>query len=142
MDYMPDSLYQAEGFLYSAGLGFILGMIYDFFRAAFFLFTGNEKRLAMVRDLIYTSVCLFLTFIFLLVMCSGKVMLYAIVGEIIGAVVYAVTVSSLLFVKIKPLLGKFRRMILKICSAMNDFFTKICKQGKKLINFSTKNKKL
>ncbi|MDD6275724.1 MAG: spore cortex biosynthesis protein YabQ [Clostridia bacterium] len=138
MHYMPDFSYQIEGFLYSAGLGFILGMIYDFFRAVFYLFTGNEKRFAIARDLIFTLFCLFLTFIFLLVMCSGKVMLYAISGEIIGGVIYIYTVSNLIFAKIKRIIGKSRRIIIKLSSRTAEIISKISRRVKKTMNFILK----
>ena len=131
MHYMPESSYQIEGFLYSAGLGFILGMIYDFFRAVFYFFVGNEKRLALVRDLIFTFFCLFLTFLFLLVMCSGKVMLYAIVGEVLGGIVYVCTVSNLVFGKIKFFLGKMRRFFIRFGAKIAEFFSKISMRFKK-----------
>ena len=75
MEYMPSPTGQAIGFIYSAGLGFALGLVYDYFRIFFYMLTGSDKKLTVTRDIIYLLFCLAANFLFLLVMCDGRMML-------------------------------------------------------------------
>lgn len=111
MEYMPSAASQAIGFIYSAGLGFALGLVFDFFRIFFYLLTGSDKKLSGVRDIIYLLFCLAVDFMFLLVMCSGKLMMYVFVGEGIGLLVYARTLSGTIY---RPLKGFFTLIRQKI----------------------------
>jgi hypothetical protein len=134
MSYLPDTTYQTTGFLYSAGLGFALGIVYDLIRILFYLLTGSDKKSLIVWDIIYLLICLGSTFIFLLVMCSGEVVLYALIGEIIGWVIYHFSVSALIFKPLAAKIKKIRRLLtpkfLKIRSSISHFFKLIQKNIK------------
>lgn len=109
MRYLPSTAYQALSFMYSAGLGFALGIIYDFFRMLFYLLTGSDKKFLMFRDIMFLSVCFPVTFIFLLVMCNGELLLYIFVGEAVGMWVYFYSVGSFLLLPVKRLVKCIRR---------------------------------
>lgn len=138
MEYMPTPAYQTVGFVYSAGLGFCLGLVYDFFRIIFYLLTGSDKKLMTLRDIIYSLVCLIVNFLFLLVMCSGRVMLYVFAGEGIGMYIYFLTLSDTVFRPSKAVLKGIRKSAVKIRKFFNSlylkiltFFQNICKKVKK-----------
>lgn len=114
MQYMPSLVFQAVCFLYSAGLGFTLGIIYDLFRMLFYLLTGSDKKFLVFRDIIFLSVCLAATFIFLLVMCDGQLLTYVFLGEVLGLWVYFYSLSSFLFLPVKRLIKHIRRQFTKI----------------------------
>ncbi len=114
MQYMPSAAFQAVSFMYSAGLGFTLGIIYDFFRMLFYLLTGSDKKLSVLRDIIYLTVCLSLTFLFLLVMCNGRLLLYVFIGEVAGLAVYFYSVSDFFMLPLKRKIGRLRRQITAI----------------------------
>lgn len=114
MEYMPSPSGQAIGFIYSAGLGFALGLVYDFFRIFFYLLTGSDKKLSTVRDIIYMLFCLIVNFLFLLVMCSGRLMLYVFTGEAIGLIVYARTLSPIVYRPLRRFFLIIRKKLLLI----------------------------
>lgn len=113
MEYLPSPTSQTICFIYSAGLGFALGLVYDFFRIFFYTITGSDKKLRTVRDIMYLSLCLAVDFIFLLVMCSGRIMLYVFVGEGIGLTVYARTFSRAVYRPLKVCSSVIRRFFLR-----------------------------
>ena len=108
MSYMPSLAWQTSGFIYSAGLGFCLGFVYDFLRIIFYLITGSDKKHTLLRDIIFMFVVLWSDFLFLLVMCSGKLMLYAFAGESIGLIVYFYSLSGLFYCSSKDVIRRIR----------------------------------
>lgn len=148
MDYMPSVLQQTVSFVYSAGLGFCFGLMYDFFRIFFYLLTGSDKKLSTVRDIIYMLFCLSGHFLFVLVMCSGRIMLFTFVGEVIGLTVYFRTLSSQLISPVKRLIikirGPIRRISLQVKSLLSKIsgkYPKFRKNVKKTENLSKKDLK-
>lgn len=114
MEYMPSPAAQTVGFIYSSGLGFALGLVYDFFRIFFYMLTGSDKKLTVTRDIIYLLFCLVADFLFLLVMCDGRMMLYAFVGEGIGLLVYFLTLSGSVYLPLRTVTAKIRACFSKI----------------------------
>lgn len=128
MEYMPSAAGQAVGFFYSAGLGFALGLVYDFFRIFFYMLTGSDKKLSMFRDIMYLLCCLAVNFLFLLVMCSGRMMLYVFVGEGIGLLAYFRTLSGSIYPRLKVFVAVIRRHAVKIVvlsKKIKPYFSKI-----------------
>ena len=117
MSYMPSLAWQTSGFIYSAGLGFCLGLVYDFFRIIFYLLTGSDKKYILARDIIFMFVLLWSDFLFLLVMCSGRLMLYAFAGECLGLMIYFYSLSGLIYGSVRGMLRRIRRDF----SSISDF---------------------
>lgn len=109
MQYLPTIVFQAVTFMYSAGLGFTLGIIYDLFRMLFYLLTGCDKKFLVLRDIIFLSVCLAATFVFLLVMCDGQFLLYVFAGEALGLWAYFYSLSSVLTAPFRKVIRNSRR---------------------------------
>ncbi len=85
--YTVDQSEQMLIFLASLGVGFLLGILYDFLRAVRLSFTRG-KIAVVIFDLIYFfSVALF-SYIFILAANKGEVRSYIIIGELLGAVFY------------------------------------------------------
>ncbi|MBR3836292.1 MAG: spore cortex biosynthesis protein YabQ [Clostridia bacterium] len=123
MQYLPTTEFQAVTFMYSAGLGFTLGIIYDFFRMLFYLLTGSDKKFLMARDIIFLCVCFPATFIFLLVMCNGELLLYIFVGEAVGMWIYFYSVGSFLLLPVKRIIKSVRRHFIVFYSFMSGIKT-------------------
>lgn len=84
------NVYQSEQtliFIASLGVGFLLGVLYDFLRALRLSFTRG-KIAVIVFDLLYFFVVAFVSYIFILATNKGEVRSYIIVGELLGAVFY------------------------------------------------------
>ena len=122
MSYMPSLRWQTTGFIYSAGLGFCLGLVYDFFRIIFYLLTGSDKKHAAVRDIMFMLVFLWADFLFLLIMCSGRLVLYAFAGEGIGLAVYFYSLSGSFYPPLKQLFKRVRRAVLLFLNILTARF--------------------
>jgi len=97
MNYLPSHEFQLQGFLYSILLGFILSTAYDILKIVFFLITLKRNKLTNIRDVIFSVVSLFATFIYLLVMCEGQVLFYALFGELTGFSLHSLIVRRYIF---------------------------------------------
>jgi len=94
MGYMQGVSEQLKVFLYSFGLGFLLGILYDVFRILRMIFSFG-KIMTFIQDFLYVVICAFLTFGFALVLNDGKIMFYIFFGECIGWLIYYFSLGSL-----------------------------------------------
>lgn len=74
-------------FLSSLGVGFLLGILYDLFRAIRLSIT-KSRTATVIFDILYFFVFGFLSYIFILALNKGEIRSYIIIGEIIGALFY------------------------------------------------------
>lgn len=74
-------------FLASLGVGFLLGVLYDFLRALRLSLT-KSRWAVVIFDVIYFFSVAILSYIFILASNKGEVRSYIIVGEFLGAVFY------------------------------------------------------
>ena len=136
-------------FVASLGVGFLLGILYDIFRALRLSFTKGKAAI-VIFDLLYFFAVAFLSFLFILASNKGEVRSYIIMGELLGAVFYyfslgiaviritdtAVTVLKRLYGFLFKIISfPFRfiyRAISKIFGKMKSFFKKSEKNSKKI----------
>ncbi len=78
---------QAVIFLTSLGVGFLLGILYDVFRAIRLSLT-KSRTATIIFDMLYFFTFGFLSYIFILALNKGEIRSYIIIGEIIGALFY------------------------------------------------------
>lgn len=109
--YTVDQNEQMLIFLASLGVGFLLGVLYDFFRALRLSFTRG-KVAVVIFDLIYFfSVALF-SYIFILAANKGEVRSYIIIGELLGAVFYYFSFG----IAVIKLTDRFVSLLRKFCT--------------------------
>ncbi len=87
MEYIQGLGSQTRLFLYSAGYGFLLGILYDLFRNIR-LIISNKKSFVIFSDVTYFVLCSFLVFCFALVMDSGQIRAFVFVGQAVGWLIY------------------------------------------------------
>ncbi len=87
MEYIQGLGSQTRLFLYSAGYGFLLGILYDLFRNIRLLIS-NRKSFVIFSDITYFVLCSFLVFCFALVMDSGQIRAFVFVGQALGWLIY------------------------------------------------------
>lgn len=87
MEYIQGLNAQTRIFFYSLGFGFLLGILYDVFRTVR-LIISNSKSFVIFMDLLYFAVCAFLVFCFNMVVDSGHIRIYVVLGEILGWLIY------------------------------------------------------
>ena len=105
-------------FIASLGVGFILGVLYDFLRALRLSIT-KSKVAVIVFDLLYFFMVAFFSYIFILAANKGEVRSYIIIGELLGAVFYYFSLGFALMKltdKFVLLLNRFYALTFKIIS--------------------------
>ena len=115
------NVYQSEQcliFLASLGVGFLLGILYDFLRALRLSFTKG-KIVVIIFDLLYFFVVAFVSYLFILATNKGEVRSYIIIGELLGAIFYYFSLGFALMKltdKFILLLNRFYSFVFKIIS--------------------------
>lgn len=104
---------QATIFLFSVILGIFLSLLYDCFRIADAVLKVNIKRI-FAEDIIYFILSAIVTFIYILVVNMGEIRIYIICEEVIGWLIYRLTVRKFIY-----------RTALKIVKFFYNWFCKL-----------------
>ena len=105
-------------FFASLGVGFILGVLYDFLRAIRLSLTKGKIPI-IIFDLLYFFMVAFMSYLFILAANKGEVRSYIIIGELLGAVFYYFSLGFALMKltdKFVSLLKRFYSFVFKIIS--------------------------
>ncbi len=138
-------------FALSLGLGFLLGVLYDVIRAVRLSVT-RSKIVLVICDILYFILFGLISFLFILALNKGEIRFYIIVGEVIGAFFYYISLGIAVIKitdKVISLLRKFYTLVFKIISApfralgkvFSGIFRKLGKLFKKTEKKSSKIQK-
>lgn len=146
MRYMQGVSEQLSVFLYSFGLGFLLGVLYDLFRMLRKIFPFG-RVLTFIQDFLYVIICAFVTFCFALVLNDGRIMFYIFLGEALGWIIYYFSVGVLVMRAVNSAVSGIRRLSRAIAAAikrpLNFAFGKIKSATSKLgVKTKTNSKKI
>jgi len=83
---------QTIDFLSSCLLGMALALLYDVFRLCR-IAVPTRSAVVFAQDVLFWSGCALVTFMFLLTSIDGRVRIFLIAGEVIGAVLYHFTIG-------------------------------------------------
>ena len=83
-------------FLFSMLLGAFLSLFFDGFRIMNAVLKVNLKRI-FFEDVIYFVLSAIITFTYILVMNSGEIRVYIVLGEAIGWLIYRVTIGKFVY---------------------------------------------
>ncbi len=138
---------QLSIFLSSLGLGFLLGILYDIFRAIRLSFT-NSKIAVVIFDLLYFFCFGLFSFLFILALNKGEVRSYIIAGEIIGAFFYYISfgIAAIKFTDfLVTVFKRFYRFLFRIISTpfrlIKRFFSHLSGKLQTLFKKTEKNSK-
>ncbi len=110
---------QLSIFVAALGLGFLLGVIYDLFRAIR-LSVSTSKYAVIIFDVLYFLTFGLISFLFILALNKGEIRFYIIAGEIIGGAFYYFS-FGIAAMKITDhlvkLLRKLYTLVFKVASA-------------------------
>ncbi len=100
---------QAVNILYSVVLGIIFGLIYDFFRS---LRKCKPHTIlsVFIEDILYFLVLSVITFIFLLAITNGQVRAYALIGILLGFLLFIFTLSKYYIIALCFILEQFFKL--------------------------------
>jgi hypothetical protein len=93
MVYLQDMATQTRLFLFFLALGFLLGLVYDAVRALRVLFL-SPRRPTLVLDAVFGGVAAAVSFLALLALNDGDVQYFSLLGEGLGALVYAFSLGQ------------------------------------------------
>lgn len=152
MTYLIGMGEQAKIFLLSLGFGFFIGILYDVVRL-FRILLGNGKKSFLVLDVFYMLFASTLTFLFLLTQTGGSVRAYVLLGELLGFLIYFVTLGTLIaavFDRLTAFLFRFFEKLFSGCkrffhtmfSPLRRFFLKNAEKTCKKVHFSIKKSKI
>ncbi len=138
-------------FALSLGLGFLLGVLYDIIRALRLSIT-KSKIVLIICDIVYFVLFGIISFLFILALNKGEIRFYIIIGELIGAFFYYISLGTAVIKitnKAVSLLRKFYTLVFKIISApfrglakvFSGIFKKLRKLFKKTEKKSSKTRK-
>lgn len=138
MDYIQGISAQAEIFLYSLGFGFLLGILYDVFRTVRKIIS-DSGAFVFFMDFLYFAVCAFLIFCFNLVVDSGRIRIYVMLGHVLGWLIYYFSFGAVA-VRVSNAVTAFLR---RIFSPLTRFFGFLIRKVKATaINFKKTIKNL
>lgn len=149
-------LNQAFTFALGLGLGFLLCILYDFFRVIRMCYKPGIIS-ALIQDMLFWIITAFLTFILLMVRADGQLRIFVFVAQIIGFVlarksvsVVTIKAAEFLIPKISKFLKWIRARIFapiyavfaSLVEIYGDLFKKSTKKGVKILKKSKKRLKL
>lgn len=147
MDYIQGLSAQTEIFLLSLGFGFLLGVLYDIFRTLR-LIISKSSAFTVFMDVLYFTLCAFLVFCFNLVIDSGKIRLYVLLGDLLGWLIYyfslgeiSIKICNRIVLSVKRALRAIFKPVLKIASRLKRKSKKIASFSKKIIRKFNKKAK-
>ncbi len=141
IEYLPKSSEQLLTIVYSVGIGFALGFIYEILRLIFYLLSGSDKKFTLLRDIIFLLFVFTVTFFFFLVRCNGKVTFYAVAGEALGGFAAFKMIDPFMSYLIRKRLRKLRKKLAKLhdIGRRVSVFTEKIKKKEKNIAKGKKN---
>lgn len=107
---------QTRLFFLSCGAGFLLGILYEFFRLLRMMFSV-KRRGTFIFDLTYCLMSTFLTFVFILTVNRGAVRWYILFGVAAGWIIYYFALGGVAV--------KFSRFITGCIKRTVTFFVKV-----------------
>lgn len=99
-------------FFQSCVLGMAFGLLYDIFRITRVAFKLT-KLIISLEDIFYFIICSAFTFFFIMSTVDGKLRIFIIIGEIIGAVLYYFTLGELVM-GISRLIIDFIKTVIRV----------------------------
>lgn len=110
MNWLVNTPRQLELFGYSLIFGVLLGVLYDVFRIFRLIFFKN-KVAVIFQDILFWTIAGFSTFLFFLATNFGHIRFYMLLGMLIGASIYYLTVGRLIFLLVKGICDTVRKAL-------------------------------
>lgn len=131
--YIQGMAQQTQIFLLCVGLGVLLGAVYDAVRFIRRIISDSDKAVVF-QDILFSFICVFSSFIFLLCVGDGEIRLYPYLGMILGFAVWYFTLGVPVSFVFERLSQVIRDVSGSICGAVSEFFKKTLKKLKKTQN--------
>lgn len=110
LNWLVNTPRQLELFVYSLIFGVLLGVLYDVFRIFRLIFFKN-KVAVIFQDILFWIIAGFSAFLFFLATNFGHIRIYMLLGMLIGALVYYLTIGRLVFLLVKSVCDTVKKII-------------------------------
>lgn len=131
---------QAYLFLVFSLTGVIIGILFDFFRVLRMTYKTSDI-VTYIEDILFWILAGIIILYSIWYFNDGEIRLFMILGIIMGAIIYALTLSNI-FIKINSfIMSKIKKVIEFLCNIVElpiKFIIKIAKNTKNLINIGNK----
>ncbi len=111
-------------FFISIAFGSIFGIIWDCFRIIRNKI-NNFKKIVFCLDIAYFVIISLLTILFFFKFTSGGVRLFVIIGEILGFIIYYISIEKIIFKILNLVLGSILNIFLAIFKFIRNIFLKL-----------------
>lgn len=115
--------YQIIVFATSVALGFILNLVFDFFKIIE-LMLGKGELKTFIVDVVYFIFCAFISFLYMMVVSAGEIRIFYIAGEAAGWLLSHFTVGRYIFFIWTKLAMYLWRKLTKLKYSIKDFIRK------------------
>ena len=115
--------YQIIVFATSVVLGFILNLVFDFFKIIE-LVLGKGELKTFIVDVVYFIFCAFISFLYMMVVSAGEIRIFYIAGEMAGWLLSHFTVGRYIFFIWTKLAMYLWRKLTKLRHFIKDFIRK------------------
>ncbi len=132
MEYIQGLSVQTEIFLYALGFGFLLGILYDVFRTVRMIIS-NSRAFVLFMDLLYFAVCAFLLFCFNMIVDSGHIRVYILLGELLGWLIYYFSFGAIAIKVAKAVTGFFKKLFSAIFKPIEKLVKRIGRKMRKRV---------
>ena len=122
--YIDSSGIHFKVFLFSVGFGFMIGLLYDFFKV-FRTAISKSKKLIFIQDILFFLITSVITFLFLLSVNAGRFRFYIFAALAVGFAVYFFTFSRMFFNLSLKILEKIKSVFLLWGAVVSFPFRKI-----------------
>lgn len=122
-------------FLYAIALGVAFGVVYCALRIVKTLL-GSGRIIEAVINLIYFPVCAIIFFFFVISVGGGEWRFYMILGIMLGAIIYILTLGRLLTEPVCKLITTIQKFLLKILRKIKGKIVKIDLKKKVLVLYN------
>ena len=131
MSYLQGLDEQFKIFFYSLGAGAVICIIYECIKQIRNIF-GMSNILVFFLDLIFSFIAAIVTFIYMLIMNSGRVRLYILIGELFGFLIYYFTFGKFL----SNAFSNIKRKVQKLKKKIFEKLSKLCLKNKQIKFFN------
>lgn len=115
--------YQIIVFVISIVLGVTLGFIFDFFKVVG-LILGRGELKTFIIDVLYFIFCAFISFLYMMVVSSGEIRIFYIIGEVAGWFLYHFTLGKYIFSIWTKLVFFLKKKCFIVVNLINKFIKK------------------
>ncbi len=130
--YGIDLSVQFENLMPALGLGFILGLLYDFVRLSCVVF-HKKKAVVFAADVFFIILCTGVSCLLYIAVNNGHIRLYLLLAQVLGGVIYRFTAGELIFPFFVKIIKAAEKFVLTVFAPVAGLGRKISEILRKIM---------